>query len=307
VRNVDRMDEMLESIQAEVAEDPPTVKVEAFFKLLEASEEPLHEHIEVTLLAFITRLVAIQSKYFFSNNWYNDILKLISDILLKPHKVHKDMYQSKKMMSALGLKYEKIDVCPDNCMLFWKEHANEKKCLECGQSRFIKVVTEDGEKVTTEVAQKQLRYFPITPRLKRLFISKRTTRHMRWHKEGIHENDGVMGHPSDGEAWKVLNRFDVDFASDARNVRFGLVTDGFHAFSINSAPYPCWPVFAVPYNLPPSLCMKFEFMFLCLIILGLDASCPRINVMLKPLIEELKPLWIGVEAYDYYKKQKFNL
>jgi hypothetical protein len=29
-----------------------------------------------------------------------------------------------------------------------------KKHLECGQSRFIKVVTEDGEKVTTEVAQK---------------------------------------------------------------------------------------------------------------------------------------------------------
>jgi hypothetical protein len=133
VGNVDRMDEMLEAIQAEVTEDPPTVEVEAFFKLLEASEEPLHEHTEVTLLAFITRLVAIQFKYFFSNNCYNDLLKLISDILLKSHKVHKDMHQSKNMMSALGLKYEKIDVCPDNCMLFWKEHANEKKCLECEQ------------------------------------------------------------------------------------------------------------------------------------------------------------------------------
>jgi hypothetical protein len=220
--------------------------------------------------------------------------------------VSKDMYQSKKMMSTLGLKYEKIDVYPDNCMLFWKEHANEKKCLECGQSKFIEVVTEDGEKVTTEVTQKQLCYFPITPRLKRLFISKRTARHMRWHKEGIHENDGVMGYPSDGEAWKVLNRFDADFVSDARNVRFGLATDGFDAFSTNSAPYSCWSIFAVSYNLPPSLCMKFEFMFLCLIIPGLNAPGPRINVMLKPLIEELKQLWIGVEAYECYKKQKFN-
>jgi hypothetical protein len=114
--------------------------------------------------------------------------------------VSKDMYQSKKMMCALGLKYDKIDVCPDKCILFWKEHANEKKCLECGQSRFIEVVTEDGEKVMTEVAQKQLHYFPITHRLKRSFISKRTVRHMRWHKEGICENNGVMGHPSDGEA-----------------------------------------------------------------------------------------------------------
>jgi hypothetical protein len=206
------------------------------------------------------------------------------------------------MMSALGLKYEKIDVCPDNCMLFWKEHANKKKCLECGKSRFIEVVTEDGEKVTTEVAQKQLRYFPITLHLKRLFISKRTARHMRWHKEGKHENDRVMGNPSDGEAWMVLDRFDADFASDARNVRFGLAIDGFDAFSTNSTPYSCWPIFAVPYNLPPSLCLKFEFMFLCLIVPGPDAPSPRINVMLKPLIEELKQLWIGVEAYDYYKK-----
>jgi hypothetical protein len=63
----------------------------------------------------------------------------------------------------------------------------------------------------------------------------------------------------------------------------------------------------VPYNLPPSLCIKFEFMFLCLIIPGPDAPDPRINMMLKPLIEELKQLWIEIEAYDCYKKRKFNL
>jgi ferredoxin-like protein FixX len=125
--------------------------------------------------------MAIKSMYFFSNNCYNNLVKLISDILPKPQKVPKDIYQSKKIMSALNLKYEKIDVCPDNCMLFWKEHANEKKCLECGQSRFIEVATQDGEKVMMEVAQKQLRYFPITPRLKQLFISKKTVRHMRLH------------------------------------------------------------------------------------------------------------------------------
>jgi hypothetical protein len=95
VGDVDRMDEMLEAIQGEVTDDAPTMEVEVFFKLLKASEEPLYEHTEVTLLAFITRLMAINSKYFFSNNCYNDVMKLISDILLKPHKVSKDMYQSK--------------------------------------------------------------------------------------------------------------------------------------------------------------------------------------------------------------------
>jgi hypothetical protein len=38
----------------EVTDDPPTTEVEGFIKILKASEEPLHEHTEVTLLAFIT-------------------------------------------------------------------------------------------------------------------------------------------------------------------------------------------------------------------------------------------------------------
>jgi hypothetical protein len=72
----------------------------------------------------------------------------------------------------------------------------------------------------------------------------------------------------------VVDRFDADFASDVRNVRFGLATDGFDPFSTNSTPYSCWPVFAVSYNLPPSLCLKFEFMFLCLIVPGPEAPSP---------------------------------
>jgi hypothetical protein len=53
--------------------------------------------------------------------------------------------------------------------------------------------------------------------------------------------------------------------------------------------------------------MKYEYMFLCLIIPAPDHPGPSINVMLKPLIEELKQLWQGVKAYDYDQKQKFNL
>jgi hypothetical protein len=89
VGDVNRMDDMFDTIQGEVTEDPPTAEVESFFNLLRALEESLHEHTEVTLLAFITRLMAIKSKYFFSNNCYNDLLTLISDILPKPQKCPK--------------------------------------------------------------------------------------------------------------------------------------------------------------------------------------------------------------------------
>jgi hypothetical protein len=53
--------------------------------------------------------------------------------------------------------------------------------------------------------------------------------------------------------------------------------------------------------------MKYEFMFLYLVVPGPDHPGPKINMMLKPLIDMLKELWNGVEVYDSHKKQKFIL
>jgi hypothetical protein len=118
------------------------------------------------VLSLVTRLIAIKSKFAFSNNCYKELLKLISDVLPANHKLSRDMYQSKKLLSGLGMDYEKIDVCQDNYVLFWKEHINEMKCLKCGKSRFVEVINADNEEVMTEIAYKQLRYMPLAPRLK---------------------------------------------------------------------------------------------------------------------------------------------
>jgi hypothetical protein len=289
VTDEDRMDEMFNVLCPEFeAEDPPTPEVQKFFELLKASEEALHKHMTMYVLSFVTRLMAIKSEFAFSNNCYKEPLKLISDILPANHKLPRDMYQSKKLLAGLGMDYEKIDVCQDNCMLLWKEHINEKKCLKCVKSRFIEVKNADGEEVMMEIAYKQLRYMPLTPQLKRLFILKKTAMHMRWHKEGEHENNNVMVHLSDGEAWKALDNFDPDFARDARNVHIGLVIDGFTPFIESAASYSCWPVFAIPYNLPLALCIKYEHMFLFLIVPSLDNPGPQLNVKMQSLIEELK-------------------
>jgi hypothetical protein len=137
----------------------------------------------------------------------------------------------------------------------------------------VELVNEDGEKVVTKVAHKQLRYMPLTPIVKRLFLSRKTAMHMRWHKDCTDKQDGLMVHPSDGDAWKALDNFDPEFASDARNIRIGLATDGFMPFNMTTASYSCWPVIAIPYNLPPALCMKYEFMFLCLQEAEIQSLC----------------------------------
>jgi hypothetical protein len=117
----DRMDEMLNAIYLEFEadfEDPPTPEVQMFFELIKASEEPVHEHTTMYVLCFVTRLMAIKSKFAFSNNCYNELLKLFSDALPMNHKLPRDIYQSKKLFSGLGMDYEKIDVRQDNCILF---------------------------------------------------------------------------------------------------------------------------------------------------------------------------------------------
>jgi hypothetical protein len=55
----------------------------------------------------------------------------------------------------------------------------------------------------------------------------------------VRENDQVMMHPSDSEAWKTLDDFDLDFTRDARNVRIGLVTDGFSPYNMSASSYYC--------------------------------------------------------------------
>jgi hypothetical protein len=126
----------------------------------------------------MTRLMAIKSKFALSNNCYKELLNLISDVLPENHKMPKDMDQSKKLLSGLSMEYEKIDVCDNNCMLFWKETVSGKNCIVCGERRFVEVENDNGLTMTTEVARKQLHYMPRIPRLKRLFISKNTARHM---------------------------------------------------------------------------------------------------------------------------------
>jgi hypothetical protein len=125
------MDEMLEVIRLEFdldTEDPPTLEVEEFFRLHKASKEPLHEHTKVIVLAFVTRLMAIKSKFFFfSNNCYNELLKLIGNVLLNPNKLPKDMYHSKKLVNVLDMDYGKIDVCQNSCMLFLKGTQGRKQ------------------------------------------------------------------------------------------------------------------------------------------------------------------------------------
>ncbi|XP_073361549.1 uncharacterized protein [Aegilops tauschii subsp. strangulata] len=141
-----------------------------------------------------------------------------------------------------------------------------------------------------------------------MYMSAELAKHMRWHKEGERSYPaGVIGHPSDAEAWKDFDREFPEFAKDARNVRLVIATDGLNPFKFGGSQYSCWPVFVSPLNLPPALCMSEENIFLTMVIPGPQHPGKNINVFMRPLVDELLQLWAGVDTYDSVTKEPFRM
>jgi hypothetical protein len=111
--DVDRMEDMVADIGRGYdleSEDPPQ-EVQNFYRLLATLEEKVHYSTDMTVLQALTRLMGFKSKYSFSNQSYNGIIKFIVGLILSKHNMPKDVYQSKKIVSGLRLDYEKIDAC----------------------------------------------------------------------------------------------------------------------------------------------------------------------------------------------------
>jgi hypothetical protein len=68
-----------------------------------------------------------------------------------------------------------------------------------------------------------------------------------------------------------------------------------------------WPVFVMPYNLPPWACMQESNFMMALLIPGPTCPGKDFDVFLEPLIEDLLDLWKGVRTYDALTGKPFNL
>ena len=289
----------------------PNEDAKKFYKLMDESKQPLYTGCKnFSTLSFIIRMYLLKCLHGWSNASFTSLLELLKEAMPDLN-IPNSFNKTKAMIKDIGLDYEKIDACPNDCMLFWREHKDDNFCRFCKASRWKESPLVDCEseqpKNDHKVAEKILRHFPLIPRLQRLFMCSKTADSMRWHKDD-RTKDGCLRHPADGQAWKDFDRLNTDFASESRNVRLGLSSDGFNPFRTMSISHSTWPVVTVAYNLPPWLCMKPEFMMLSLLIPGPQSPGKNIDVYLQPLIEELKVLWeSGVETYDASKNQMFRM
>ncbi|KAH7861222.1 hypothetical protein Vadar_023311 [Vaccinium darrowii] len=139
------------------------------------------------------------------------------------------------------------------------------------------------------------------------FMSSKTASFIKWNDEG-HTKDGCMCHPVYSPAWHTFDFQHNEFATDPRNVRLGLVFDGFNHFGTMSVAHSTWLVILMSYNLPPWMGMKQLYFMLSLLILGCSALGNNMDVYLQPLIKELKELCeVKVDTHDASTNQNFEM
>ncbi|XP_026415829.1 uncharacterized protein LOC113311199 [Papaver somniferum] len=210
-------DEYMDSGDGGVSGLPSNCTASRFYKFLEESKIPLYPGCEkMSVMSFLVRFWNYKCVGGMSEKSAKDMLQLMRDSFPDNCNLPENFTQCKKILSELGLTYNKINACPNDCILYYKEYADRETCHVCKASRY-----KDGTKTPSKI----LLHFPLRPRLQRLYMESKTAGYMRWHAEG-RPRDGKMRHPADSEAWKHFDEMNPTFAAEPRNIRLGLATDG---------------------------------------------------------------------------------
>ncbi|KAA0061187.1 uncharacterized protein E6C27_scaffold455G00110 [Cucumis melo var. makuwa] len=266
---------MIEVAHEEYSKDP-----NGFEKLLIDAEKPLYEGCKkYTKLSTLVKLYNLKVRYGWSDISFSELLKTLKEILPTTNELPNSLYEAKKTLGALGMEYEKIHACPNNCCLYRKEFANATECSECGQSRWKNVKDRNEER--KQIPSKVIWYFPPIPRFKRLFRSIECAKNLTWHaSEGI--EDGKLRHPADSPAWKLVDFKWPDFGSEPRNLRLALSADGVN---------PHGTLLDIPGKSKD----------------GLNARCDLVDLKLRPDLAPIsseKKIFIPPACYTLTKEEK---
>ena len=114
-------------------------------------------------------------------------------------------YEAKKVLCPMGLEYQKIHACPNECVLYRDEFPSLKVCPTCGLSRFKKKIDgNSGDEDKDGPPAKVMWYLPIIPRFKRLFFIKEDAKNLKGHVDG-RKCDNLLRHLADSPQWKKID------------------------------------------------------------------------------------------------------
>lgn len=132
----------------------------------------------------------------------DDDAHIFHKVLPKGNAAPKTYHETEKLMRTLSMLYHMIDVCKNICIIYWSEpDENLMNCKFCEHPRYKPEKTYRNVSSTRKHISYKRRFYLPSYRLKILYLSEKTSPHMRWHaKHTCH--DGNM--PFNGKAWKNL-------------------------------------------------------------------------------------------------------
>ncbi|GJN35321.1 hypothetical protein PR202_gb24076 [Eleusine coracana subsp. coracana] len=281
--------------------------MESFYKLVDDAGKELYPGCKnFSKLCFMVRLQHIKFLGGWSNKSFDMLLELLKDVLHEGSSLPKNFNGAKNKVKCLGLGYTNVHAYENDCILFWKKNELLNVCPTCNTSRWKSEKTSRNGKRVHRVPRKVLPYFPIKKMLQRYFMTSKTAADTRWHDEG-RAKDGLLRHPVDAPLWTDFDSRHKEIASDSRNLRLAVASDGFNPFRTMTSNYSIWPVILIPCNLPPWKCMKQTNFNLSLLIPSHKVAESNMDVYLEPLINDLIDMFAdGVEHMMLLKMSVFN-
>ncbi|XP_070660442.1 uncharacterized protein [Malus domestica] len=117
-------------------------EVETFFRLLEEAYQDLWPGCkEFKKLEAVVRLYQIKCLSRMPDEIFTTLLELIKRMLPEGDYLPESCYKAKKLIIDLGLTYVKIDACPNDCMIYWKD-TSDLTCARFVVNQDIKLPTQ---------------------------------------------------------------------------------------------------------------------------------------------------------------------
>ena len=263
----------------------------------EIANTPLYENTPVSVLqALQQHLTWFTQHPSVSKEAFSEMLCTLHYGTLPHGNLLPDSYdKAMAMIKEYVIKPVVYHCCPNDCITFRGDTADLTKCSKCGTDRYLR----------NKIPAKSFTYFPLKPRLIRMFETPRLSEMIQSHKESLDSSSDVVYDIQQSHAWKHAYSSDGPYRGDVRGISLALCADGVNPFHINRVQYSMCPIVLSLLNLPRHIRYKFSNMMLVGIIPGPKEPL-SMNSYVDILVDELLEL-NELEIYDAYKKEMFNL
>ena len=92
--------------------------------------------VQFTKRFALVKLYNVKAQYGWSDKRFSDLLQILGNMLPVNNEMPLFMYEDKKTLNKLGMEYEKIHACPNDCILYRNDLKDASSCPTCGMSRW---------------------------------------------------------------------------------------------------------------------------------------------------------------------------